>query len=69
MADNTDLLFDDKCITKLIKKVLEDEFNTQEQNLEKIIRRYLEITVQEIKILNNEVNELKRSITELTHNN
>ena len=69
MADNTDLLFDDKRITKLIKKVLEDEFNTQEQNLEKIIRRYLEITVQEIKSLNNEVNELKRSIAELTHCN
>ena len=69
MADNKDLLFDDKRITKLIKKVLEDEFNTQEQNLEKIIRRYLEITVQEIKSLNNEVNELKRSIAELTHNN
>ena len=69
MADNTDLLFDDKRITKLIKKVLEDEFNTQEQNLEKIIRRYLEITVQEIKSLNNEVNELKRGIAELTHNN
>ena len=63
------MLFDDKRITKLIKKVLEDEFNTQEQNLEKIIRRYLEITVQEIKSLNNEVNELKRSIAELTHNN
>ena len=69
MADNTDLIFDDKRITKLIKKVLEDEFNTEEQNLEKIIRRYLEITVQEIKSLNNEVNELKRSIAELTHNN
>ena len=62
------MLFDDKRITKLIKKVLEDEFNTQEQNLEKIIRRYLEITVQEIKSLNKEVNELKRSIAELTHN-
>ena len=30
MADNTDALYDGECITKLIKKVFEDEFKKQE---------------------------------------
>ena len=37
MADNTDMLRDEERITKLIKKVFEDEFKKQEQNLAKII--------------------------------
>ena len=56
MADNTDMLRDEECITKLIKKVFEDEFKKQEQNLAKIISGNLEITLQEIKSLKNEVN-------------
>ena len=47
---------------KLIKKVFEDEFKKQEQNLAKIISGNLEITMQEIKSLKNEVNELKKSM-------
>ena len=38
-------------ITKLTKKVFEDEFKKQEQNLAKIISGNLEITMQEIKSL------------------
>ena len=60
MADNTDKSFYEGRITKLIKKVVEDEFKNQEQNLAKIISDDLEITMQEIKRL--EVNELKRSM-------
>ena len=67
MADNTDMLRDEECITKLIKKVFEDEFKKQEQNLAKIISGNLEITLQEIKSLKNEVNELKKSM-EFTQN-
>ena len=67
MAENTDMLRDEERITKLIKKVFEDEFKTQEQNLAKIISGNLEITMQEIKSLKNEVNELKKSM-EFTQN-
>ena len=67
MADNTDILRDEKCITKLIKKVFEDEFKKQEQNLAKIISGNLAITMQEIKSLKNEVNELEKSM-EFTQN-
>ena len=62
MADNTDMLRDEKRITKLIKKVFEDEFKKQEQNLTKIISGNLAITMQEIKSLKYEVNELKKSM-------
>ena len=62
MADNTDMLRDEDRIRKLIKKVFEDEFKKQEQNLAKIISGNLEITMQEIKSLKNEVNELKKSM-------
>ena len=55
MADNTDMLGDEECITKLIKKVFEDECKKQEQNLAKIISGNLKITMQEIKSLKNEV--------------
>ena len=67
MADNTGILRDEECITKLIKNVFEDEFKIQEQNLAKIISGNLEITLQEIKSLKNEVNQLKRSM-EFTQN-
>ena len=62
MANNTDMTCDKERITKLIKKVFEDEFKKQEQNLAKIISGNLEITMQEIKSLKNEVNELKKSM-------
>ena len=67
MADNTDMLRDEESITKLIKKVFKDEFKKQEQNLAKIISGNIEITMQEIKSLKNEVNELKKSM-EFTQN-
>ena len=67
MANNTDMTCDKERITKLIKKVFEDEFKKQEQNLAKIISGNLEITMQEIKSLKNEVNELKKSM-EFTQN-
>ena len=62
MADNTDILCDEERITKLIKNVFEDEFKKQEENLAKIISGKLEITMQEIKSLKNEVNELKKNM-------
>ena len=62
MADNTDMIRDEERMTRLIKKVFEDEFKKQEQNLAKIISGNLEITMQEIKSLKNEVNELKKSM-------
>ena len=58
MLDNTDMLRDEERIAKLIKNVFEDEFKKQEQNLAKTISGNLEITMQEIKGLKNEVNEL-----------
>ena len=61
-VDNTDMLGDEERITKLIKKVFEDKFKKQEQNLAKIISGYLEITMQEIKSLKNEMNQLKKSM-------
>ena len=67
MADNTDMLRDEERIAKLIKRVFEDEFKKQEQNLAKIISGNLEITMQEIKSLKNEVNELKKCM-EFTQN-
>ena len=67
MADNTDMLYDEEHITKLIKKVFEDEFKKQKQILAKIISGNLEITMQEIKSFENEINELKKSM-EFTQN-
>ena len=52
------MLCDEERITKLIKKVFEDEFKKQEQNLAQIISDNLGITMQEIKSLKNEVNEI-----------
>ena len=67
MTDITDMLRDKEHITKLIKKVFEDEFKKQEQNLAKIISGNLEKTMQEIKSFKNELNELKKSM-EFTQN-
>ena len=67
MADNTDMLRDKEHMTKLIKKVFEDEFKKQEPNLAKTIGGNLQITMQGIKSLKNEVNELKKSM-EFTQN-
>ena len=53
-----------------MKKVFEDEFKKQEQNLAKIISgsgNHLEMTMQEIKSSKNEVNELQKSM-EFTQN-
>ena len=52
------MLRDEERIRKLIKKVFEDEFKKQEQNLAQIISGNLGITMQEIKSLKNEVNEI-----------
>ena len=62
MADDTDMLRDEERVTKLIQKIFVDAFKKQEQNLAKIISGNLEITMQEIKSLKNEVNELKKSM-------
>ena len=67
MTDNTDMLCDEEHIAKLIKKVFEDEFKKQKQILAKIISGNLEITMQEIKSFENEINELKKSM-EFTQN-
>ena len=67
MADKTDFLLVEERIIKPIKKVFEDEFKKQEQNLAKIIRSNLEITMQIIKSLKNEVNELKRIMEFMLH--
>ena len=67
MADNIGMLGDEERITKLIKKVFEDEFKRQGLKSTKIISGNFEITMQEIKSLKNEVNELKRTM-EFTQN-
>ena len=67
MADDTDMLWDEVRITELIKNVFEDQFKKQETNLAKIISRNLEMTMQEMKSLKNEVNDLKKRM-EFTQN-
>ena len=52
------MLRDEERIRKLIKKVFEVDFKKQEQNLAQIISDNLGITMQEIKSLKNEVNEI-----------
>ena len=61
------MLRDEERITKIIKKVFEDEFKKQQQNVAKIMSGNLEITMQEIKSLKNDLNKLKKS-TEFTQN-
>lgn len=67
MADDTDMLRDEVRITELIKNVFEDQFKKQKTNLAKIISRNLEMTMQEMKSLKNEVNDLKKRM-EFTQN-
>ena len=67
MADDTDMLRDEVRITELIKNVFEDQFKKQETNLAKIISRNLEMTMQEMKSLKNEVNDIKKRM-EFTQN-
>lgn len=67
MADDTDMFRDEVRITELIKNVFEDQFKKQETNLAKIISRNLEMTMQEMKSLKNEVNDLKKRM-EFTQN-
>ena len=67
MADDTDMFRDEVRITELIKNVFEDQFKKQETNLAKIISRNLEMTMQEMKSLKNEVNDIKKRM-EFTQN-
>ena len=57
-------------ITKLTKNVFEDEFKKQEQNLAKIIRGTLEITMQKIKSFKMELthNDLEKRVTNAEEN-
>ena len=57
-------------ITKLTKKVFEDEFKKQEQNLAKIISGNLEITMQEIKSLKMKLtqNDLEERVNNVEEN-
>ena len=51
MADNTDTLYDGECITKLIKKVFEDEFKKQKQKLAAILKSLCkEVNMLEMKM-------------------
>ena len=57
-------------ITKLTKKVFEDEFKKQEQNLAKIISGNLERTMQEIKSLKLKLtqNDLEERVNDVEEN-
>ena len=54
--------FDKEKITKLIKKVFEEEFKRQEVNFTNIISINFPLTMEDIKSLKKEVNDLKESI-------
>ena len=54
--------FDKEKITKLIKKVFEEEFKRQEVNITNIISINFPLTMEDIKSLKKEVNDLKESI-------
>ena len=54
--------FDKEKITKLIKKVFEEEFKRQEVNSTNIISINFPLTMEDIKSLKKEVNDLKESI-------
>ena len=49
-------------LTELIKSIFKEEFEIQRKNIVTLIRGNFEITMQEIKKVNNEINELKTSI-------
>ena len=54
--------FDKEKITKNIKKVFEEEFKRQEVNITNIISINFPLTMEDIKSLKKEVNDLKESI-------
>ena len=54
--------FDKEKITKLIKKVFEEEFKGQKVNFTNIISINFPLTMEDIKSLKKEVNDLKESI-------
>ena len=49
-------------LTELIKSIFKEEFEIQQRNIITLISGNFEITMQEIKKVNNEINELKTSI-------
>ena len=49
-------------LTELIKGIFKEEFEMQQKNIVTLISGNFEITMQEIKKVNNEINELKTSI-------
>ena len=53
---------DKESIVELMKKVFEEEFAKQQQQISKIIENNLVITKQEIWMLREETNDLKKSI-------
>ena len=62
MATRPKIFLDKKEITKLIKEVFEEEFIKQEINItKKIVSINFTLPVKEIKILKQEVNDLKES--------
>ena len=61
MATRPKIFLDKKEITKLIKEVFEEEFIKQEINITKIVSINFTLPVKEIKILKQEVNDLKES--------
>ena len=49
-------------LTELIKSIFKEEFEIQQKNIVTLISGNFEITMQEIKKVNDEINELKTSI-------
>ena len=54
-------------MTTLIREIFRDEFEKQQKNLLNLMSGNLEITMNEIKSIKTEMNDLKKSI-ELTEN-
>ena len=54
-------------MTTLIREIFRDEFEKQQKNLLNLMSANLEITMNEIKSIKTEMNDLKKSI-ELTEN-
>ena len=62
MAATTCTCLSEERLTELIKSIFKEEFETQQKNIVTLISGNFEITMQEIKKVNNEINELKTSI-------
>ena len=60
--DNNNTCIIEERLTALIKKIIAEELEKQQQSLLKFIRGNFEITMKEIKNIKSEVNELKKSI-------